>query len=474
MWEFIDKVVYINLDKRPNKNDHMKKILSIFPTEKVIRFSAIEWNPGSVGCTKSHIEVMKMAIDNKWNNVLILEDDVVWNRFEIGYTLLEKLAKQEYDVIHLGPAKAHYNVNTLRLYSGYCTSSYLVNGHYIPKLLSNFQEGLDLLIDTKSDKYPCDVHWASLMKTDKWYLCNPCFMYQQESYSDIDLRMKTDQPLYCKLNPNMLTVELQGGLGNQLFQLAFLDHISSINSATPFLENTQQVSNHTQHSYFDSIFKNWKCIQKSDVKIDKIIREYKLNPQDWKLKNTIENVKLIGYFQHYGYIDAEFLDKLDFSSSLPLLEKYKDITRRVFLHIRGGDYLTPEHSHLYHLDFKQYYEKAVSVFPAGTKFAVFTNDKSHALTHDILNQIDYQFIDENEVDSLFLMSKCSGGICANSTFSWWGGILNICNHPACITIPSKWFNDSSLYSEGYYFKDFIKIKIQSNSLGFRNGRFKLL
>lgn len=473
MWEFIDKIVYINLDKRPEKNEHMKKITSIFPSEKVIRFSAIEWNPGNIGCTKSHIEVMKMAIDNKWENVLILEDDVIWNRFESGYALLENLASQEYDVIHLGPSNANYDVNTLRVFSGYCTSSYLVNGNYIPKLLSNFQEGMNLLIQTKSNIYPCDVYWISLMQNDKWYLCNPCLMYQQESYSDIDLTVKTNQSLYWKMNPNMVTVELQGGLGNQLFQLAFLDHVSSINSAIPFLENTQQVSYHTQQNYFDGIFKNWKSIQKSDVKIDKIIYEHKLNPQDWEFKNTIENVKLNGYFQHYGYIDSDFYKKLDFSACLPLLEKYKDISSRVFLHIRGGDYLL--HSHLYHIDFKQYYEKAVSVFPTGTKFAVFTNDKSHALTHDILNKIDYKFIDENEVDSLFLMSKCSGGICANSTFSWWGGILNICNNPALITIPSKWVNDPTLYSKGYYFPDFTTIDINSNrTIAFRNGRFKLL
>jgi glycosyl transferase family 25 len=474
MWEFIDKIVYINLDKRPEKNEHMKKIVCIFPSEKVIRFSAIEWNPGNVGCTKSHIEVMKMAIDNKWKNVLILEDDVVWNRFESGYILLEKLASQEYDVIHLGPSMPNYDVSTLRLFSGSCTSSYLVNGDYIPKLLSNFQEGLDLLVETKSDKYPCDVHWTSLMKTDKWYLCNPCLMYQQESYSDIDLIIKTKQSLYWKMNPNMVTVELHGGLGNQLFQIAFLDYVSSINSAIPFLENTEQVSTHSKQNYFESIFKNWKSIQKSDVKIDKVIRERNSTPQDWKFSNTYENIKLIGYFQHYGYIDPHFYKKLDFSDSLYLLEKYKDIVSRVFLHIRGGDYLTPEHSHLYHLDFKKYYEKAVSMFPKGTQFAVFTNDKPHALTHDILNHIDYQFIDENEIDSLFLMSKCSGGICVNSTFSWWAGILNICNHPALITIPSKWFNDPKLYSKGYYFPDFMTININSNTLGFRNGRFKLL
>jgi glycosyl transferase family 25 len=474
MWEFIDKIIYINLDKRPKKNEHMKKIVSIFPPDKVIRFSAIEWNPGSVGCTKSHIEVMKMAIDNKWKNVLILEDDVVWNRFESGYILLEKLASQEYDVIHLGPSIPNYDVNTLRLFSGFCTSSYLVNGHYIPKLLSNFQEGLDLLIETKNNKYLCDIYWASLMKTDKWYLCNPCLMYQYEFYSDVDLMIKTHQSLYWKMNPNMVTVELQGGLGNQLFQIAFLDYVSSTNSAIPFLEDTQQVSTHTKQNYFESIFKNWKCIQKSGVKIDKVIREHNLTPQDWKFSNTYENIKLIGYFQHYQYINPDFYKKLDFSDSYYLLEKYKDIANRIFLHIRGGDYLTPEHSKLYSINFKEYYKKAVSMFPKGTQFAVFTNDKPHALTHDILNHIDYQFIDENDIDSLFLMSKCSGGICVNSTFSWWAGILNICNHHALITIPSKWFNNPNLYSKGYYFPKFMTINMKSNTLGFRNGRFKLL
>ena len=454
----------------------MKDILSVFPPDKVQRFSAIEWNPGSVGCTKSHIAVMKLALEQEWKNVLILEDDVVWNRFDEGYSFLEKLASKDYDVIHLGPSNSRYDINTFRLYSGYTTSSYLVNGEYLPKLISNFEEGLEKLLELKNNQYVCDQYWKSLMVVDNWYTCNPCLMYQKESYSDIDLIVKSNQSWYWTFNPNMVTVELQGGIGNQLFQLAFLDYVSRLNTAIPFLEHTRNVSTHSQQPYFETIFKNWKCSEKSDVKINRTIHEYNLTPQNWTLNNTNDNVKFNGFFQNYKYIDPTFYKKLDFSASFQMLEKYTDIETCVFLHIRGGDYIDPNHINMYTINYKDYYEKAISMFPKETKFAIFTNDKVYAMKQTFINNIRYQFIDENEVDSLFLMSKCSGGICVNSTFSWWGGVLNICNNNSKyrITIPSRWFNDSNMYSDGFYLPNFLKINITPIMLKFHKGKFRYI
>lgn len=475
MWEFIDKVVYINLDRRLEKNVHMQNITSVFPPEKVHRFSAIEWTPGRVGCTKSHIAVMKLAIEQQWKNVLILEDDVVWNRYEQGYAQLEDLVQKDYDVIHLGPSVPRYNINTFQLYSASTTSSYIINGHYIPTLLSNFEEGLELLVSANDiDKYPCDKYWEACIQKDKWYLCMPSLMYQMENYSDIDQMVKNNQSWYWTLNPSMISVQLHGGLGNQLFQLAFLDYVSRTNSAIPFLQSTSPVSTHTDRNYFDSIFKHWKCIEKADVRIDKTIREHNLNPQNWKLDNTNENVNFIGYFQNYQYIDPYFYERLDFSHSFQMLEKYPDIERCVFLHVRGGDYLNPNYITIYTINYEQYYERAISVFPKGTKFAIFTNDKQHAMNQSFINRIDYHFIDENEVDSLFLMSKCSGGICVNSTFSWWGGLLNLCNYGNThkITIPSRWFNDSTMYSFGLYIPNFQQIKVDPTMLKFHKGKFR--
>jgi hypothetical protein len=118
----------------------------------------------------------------------------------------------------------------------------------------------------------------------------------------------------------------------------------------------------------------------------------------------------------------------------------------VFLHIRGGDYVNhPNHD----LKLDKYYERAIQVFPEGTAFSVFTNDKEYALSRPYLRDISYSFVESgNEVDDLYLMTQCKGGICANSTFSWWGAYLNTSR---TLVLPSKWWNDEAWYSKGLYF-----------------------
>lgn len=211
-WNFIDKVIYINLDKRTDRRKHMEDtVLHVFPSEKVLRFPAIEHENGAIGCSLSHIAIMEMALNNKWKNVLILEDDVTWNKslpshsfiknFKMNnnnvisskqYNFLEQMAKKHYDVIHLGPSDCKYNPITYRLESGYCTSSYLVNSHYLPKLIENFKESVKLLKIDNNNLYTCDTYWQILMKEDVWYVCVPCLMYQREGYSDIEKKNKNN------------------------------------------------------------------------------------------------------------------------------------------------------------------------------------------------------------------------------------------------------------------------------------------
>ncbi len=68
---------------------------------------------------------------------------------------------------------------------------------------------------------------------------------------------------------------------------------------------------------------------------------------------------------------------------------------------------------------------------------MFTNDMDHIKSKFpfILEQ-PHTVVSENELDSLYLMSKCQlGGVASNSTFSWWGLYLNL-DRPNLI-IPSK-------------------------------------
>jgi GR25 family glycosyltransferase involved in LPS biosynthesis len=56
-WSFLDKVVYINLERSPERNERMKEVLKPFG-DKVIRFNAIDMpDKGWLGCTRSHVRV---------------------------------------------------------------------------------------------------------------------------------------------------------------------------------------------------------------------------------------------------------------------------------------------------------------------------------------------------------------------------------------------------------------------------------
>lgn len=186
MWEFVDKVVYINLKFRPDRNEHMKQFTNVFG-DKVYRFNAIEDTPGYLGCSQSHIGVLKLAMFHGWENVLVLEDDAEWNQLELNYKRLEKLTARPYDVILLGGVCIQKDSND-KVFSSQTASAYLVSKHYYPRLLQNFEEGYHQLKYTNNHQiFALDQHWKQLQKVDTWYVVsNPCMVYQKPDYSDIE------------------------------------------------------------------------------------------------------------------------------------------------------------------------------------------------------------------------------------------------------------------------------------------------
>ena len=186
MFEFIDKVVYINLEHRTDRREQIEKELSIIPSEKVVRFNAIKHEKGAIGCTQSHIAVLEMAIQEGWSNCLILEDDATWVNFDKSYPILEKLAKDPYDVIVLGSVNPRVD-NKFKLTSCQTTTVYLVKNHYYQTLLQNFKEGLEGFLKTGHyPVYAIDQYWKQLQPSGNWYGIVPSMMIQRASFSDID------------------------------------------------------------------------------------------------------------------------------------------------------------------------------------------------------------------------------------------------------------------------------------------------
>ena len=185
-WDFVDKIIYINLEERVDRKEKIENELKVIPSDKIIRFNAIKDEFGPFGCTKSHIECLEIAIKNNWKNVIILEDDAIFNNYLNGLQLLKKLMENEYDVITLGTGLPYFDDITYKLKRGQTTTGYLVNNHYFKTLLNNFKDGLKLFQKTKEiPKYAIDMYWQLLQKKDNWYIVYPSLFIQTPGYSSI-------------------------------------------------------------------------------------------------------------------------------------------------------------------------------------------------------------------------------------------------------------------------------------------------
>ena len=189
MLEFVEKIVYINLEHRTDRKAQIEEVLKDV-SDKVIRFNAIKESHGGIGCTKSHIAVLEMAIKEGWKNYLVVEDDAIWNKFEVGYPILEKLSQNSYDVIVLGAVVQSMDGNSYKLYSGHTTTSYMVHSKYYTTLLKNFKEGLDGFLNTGHyHNYAIDQYWKRIQPSHDWYCVAPSLMIQREGFSDIENRV---------------------------------------------------------------------------------------------------------------------------------------------------------------------------------------------------------------------------------------------------------------------------------------------
>ena len=141
----IEKVVYINLAHRTDRNEQVEsELLKVFPSEKIVRFDAIKHEQGGIGCSMSHIGALELAIQNNWKNVLIVEDDMEWYNIEQRKNTFFKLISKPYDVIMLSGYDVVANNISNKLTSCCARTAYLVNNHYYNTLLTNFKDGLAL------------------------------------------------------------------------------------------------------------------------------------------------------------------------------------------------------------------------------------------------------------------------------------------------------------------------------------------
>ncbi len=242
-------------------------------------------------------------------------------------------------------------------------------------------------------------------------------------------------------NTPIYTVFLSCGLGNRLFQFATGYGVSkNYNVDFKLYINLCNRNSHSDDIYYNRFFSDFYA--NGELKNPVWIREPVFSLNKFFIPKLDTNVVLRGYFQTDKYFKEYRNDLLNIIKPTNeeikyIMDKYGDLTNVMFIHVRMGDYLKEK---MHFIDFNKYYKECLSQCESDTRFIVLTDNMDQCLElYSFLGK--YEFGIESEIISLFLMSMCNrGGICANSSFSWWGSWLNT-NPDKKIFMPNLWFSD---------------------------------
>jgi len=161
--------------------------------KNAIRFTAID-RPGKgiVGCTYSHLEVLKTAKANNYKNVLILEDDFI---FIVDKTTMECELQEffnhniDYDVCmisyHIQKSEPTIYPFLEKVVEGQTASGYIVNHTFYDKLIELYEWAAPILDETMQHWiYANDQVWKKLQPTSNWYHLKRRIGKQSSGHSD--------------------------------------------------------------------------------------------------------------------------------------------------------------------------------------------------------------------------------------------------------------------------------------------------
>lgn len=264
----------------------------------------------------------------------------------------------------------------------------------------------------------------------------------------------------------MIVVQLQGGLGNQMFQYAFGRSLAQKNNCELLLDTSillnRKTNTITYADYRLSVFNIKARIANSrDIPIYtpklsirnvpyrafhilkiylsgfKYVRQgtFKF---DAKKKDILGNVYLEGYWQSEKYFeDIELILRKEFTFKTELgvlanqMAAQIKSTNAVCIHIRRGDYL--KYIDYHGIPGSEYINRAIIILVAkltNPHFYIFSDEINWCLDNIKLDYPATYITNDNsgtnDIDHFHLMTNCKHFIIANSSFSWWAAWL--CNN----------------------------------------------
>jgi hypothetical protein len=271
----------------------------------------------------------------------------------------------------------------------------------------------------------------------------------------------------------MITVLINGGLGNQLFQIfATLAAAIRNDDACYFLYTTRDATG-KRATYWNTLFHSLTpmTVLSSQANVQRFMQlpthqetSFRYNKLPGKTAMNATPLKLVGYFQSHKYfndVQDAIYDKLQLKEQQRGIKSmfaesvwFSGEAVTIAMHFRIGDYVHIQEAHP--ILSLEYYQRAlqhiVDRVPGIDKINVliFSETRDNAVIVDHMQQLkaDPAFARRcrfhkvpdmiEDWKQMMLMSVCDNNIIANSTFSWWGAYLNK-NPDKVVCYPSTWF-----------------------------------
>ena len=249
--------------------------------------------------------------------------------------------------------------------------------------------------------------------------------------------------------PKFHIVNLFGGTGNLLFQLAHAHKLASAREGgwiflvRPSRRGSghnfeiEELINSCQHlvmlnSVFSSVFRFMFFIKN---RIQSRLHFLGEPNRHYRLLSIHSD-----YFQSFESlisIDSHFLEELN--SFLDVYSKNDVFDFELVLHVRAGDYFS--HLQTYGVLAEKYYSDCLRMIPSDAKrsAAIFFDTPSSTLTA-LTASNDFVLLGPRSANSLDLLATFRLSrhcVIGNSTLSWWGGLLARSNG-AQVFVPNPW------------------------------------
>jgi hypothetical protein len=278
-----------------------------------------------------------------------------------------------------------------------------------------------------------------------------------------------------------IVIRLQGGLGNQMFQVAFgmaienstLAKVEYVRINEPLLKKSKTTRRKLDIRKFSStqdlIVANYQSIS-SQQSFAEILaskyrgRAYKVIQESDFFVTDIQNceaevIGLDGYWQSEKYFaNSKFEILTTFNSLAKIGPIYKNIARliqqgdksTIGIHVRRGDYIKNSKTNKVHgvcsLDYFENTLRWVKTETDARFVFIFSDDPKWAAKNlgDNDNMVISGVFDLNSAEELLLLSKCEHLILSNSSFSWWSAYLreNSPRYSPIVVAPDPWFSDT--------------------------------